>query len=129
LRSCGIGLALLLLALGGYWPFLPNLITDWSNFAYFAVCFAIGAVIAIWPGLETRLAGEATRLLVLMLVAFAGLVVCGESSAGRLFVGLTAWGAIGAGFGYAARIQWLGMSPLPPGAQAQPARLRPRQSE
>jgi hypothetical protein len=87
----------------GYWPFLPNLITDWSNFSYFALCFAIGAGIAVWPGFEVRLRAEAPRLLALMLAGYAGVIYCGESAAGRVFVGLLAWGAIGAGLGYASR--------------------------
>ena len=38
--------AALLMAFNGYWPFLPTLVTDWANFAYFALCFSIGAGIA-----------------------------------------------------------------------------------
>lgn len=98
-------LAALLVASDGYWPFLPNLINDWGNFAYFALCFAIGAGIAAWPAFEQRLQAEAVRLLALMALAFVGVVLCGESTAGRVFVGLTAWGAIGAGFGFAARLK------------------------
>jgi peptidoglycan/LPS O-acetylase OafA/YrhL len=98
-------MAALLVAFNGYWPFLPNLITDWTNFAYFALCFAIGAGISAWPGFETRLRSEAPRLLVLTLLAFGGVILCGESAAGRLFVGLAAWGVIGAGLGFAARIK------------------------
>ena len=98
-------MAALLVAFNGYWPFLPNLITDWTNFAYFALCFVIGAGIAAWPGFEIRIRAEAGRLLLLMLLAFIGLILSGESAAGRLFVGLTAWGAAGAGLGFAARIK------------------------
>jgi glucans biosynthesis protein C len=98
-------MAMLLVAFNGYWPFLPNLYTDWTNFAYFALCFSIGSGIAAWPGFETRLRAEAPRFLVLMLLAFVGVILCGESAAGRLFVGLTAWGAVGAGLGFAARIK------------------------
>jgi peptidoglycan/LPS O-acetylase OafA/YrhL len=95
----------LLIVFKGYWPFLPNLVTDWTNFAYCALCFAIGAGIAAWPGFEVRLRAEAPRLLVLALLAFAGLILSGESSVGRLFVGLTAWGSIGASLGFASRIK------------------------
>jgi fucose 4-O-acetylase-like acetyltransferase len=114
-------MAALLVGVDGYWPYLPNLITDWGNFGYFALCFAIGGAIAAWPGFELRLRAEAPRLLALLLLAFAGVVLCGESVAGRLFVGLTAWGAIGAGLGYAARLapvptpalRYLGEATLP----------------
>jgi hypothetical protein len=92
----------LLVAIKGYWPFLPTLITDW-NFFYYALLFAFGAGIAAWPGFETRLQAEAPRLLVLGLLAFTGLILSGESQVGRLFVGLTAWTCIAAGFGLAAR--------------------------
>lgn len=97
-------MAALLVAFNGYWPYFPNLVTDWNNFGYYALCVAIGAGIAAWPGFEVRLRMEAPRLLALTGIAFAGLVLCGESSAGRMLVGLTAWCAVGAGLGYAARI-------------------------
>jgi hypothetical protein len=98
-------MALLVVATNGYWPFLPNLVTDWPNFSYYALCFGTGAVIAAWPGFEARLAREAPRLSVLMLLAFAGLTYFGESAAGRLLVALTAWGAIGAALGFASRLK------------------------
>jgi peptidoglycan/LPS O-acetylase OafA/YrhL len=98
-------LAALLVASDGYWPFLPNLIKDWDNFAYFALCFAIGAGIAAWPVFELRLQAEAVRLAALMLLAFTGVIFFGESTLGRVFVGLTAWGAIGTGLGFAARLK------------------------
>jgi glucan biosynthesis protein C len=100
-----VAIAALLVASDGYWPFVPNLIKDWDNFAYFALCFAIGAGIAAWPAFELRLHAEAVRLLALMLLAFAGVIFFGESMLGRVFVGLTAWGAIGAGLGFAARLK------------------------
>ena len=96
--------AALLAAFDGYWPFLPNLVTDWTNFTWFALCFAIGAGLAAWPGFATRLHAEAWRMLALMLLAYAGVVACGPSAVGRAFVGLTAWGAIGAGLGLASRL-------------------------
>jgi fucose 4-O-acetylase-like acetyltransferase len=99
-----LALAGLLAALDGYWPFQPTLYGDGANFCFFALCFAIGAVIAVWPGFETRLRSEAPRLLVLMLAAFVGVIYFGESLEGRLLVGVTAWAAIGAGLGYAARL-------------------------
>ncbi len=101
----GLVLALWVIGSNGYWPFLPNLITDWANFGLFALCFSAGAGMAAWPGFETRLRAEAPRMLLLLIVSFAGLVWFGESAAGRLFVGLTAWGAIGAGLGYAYRVR------------------------
>jgi glucan biosynthesis protein C len=100
-----LALAALLVASDGYWPFVPNLIKDWDNFAYFALCFAIGAGIAAWPVFELRLQAEAWRLFALMGLVFTGVILCGESTLGRVFVGLTAWGAIGAGLGFAARLK------------------------
>jgi glucan biosynthesis protein C len=100
-----LAFAALLAAFGGYWPFLPNLLTDSTNFSWFALCFAIGTVLAAWPGFEARLHAEAWRMLALMLLAYAGVVVCGPSVAGRVCVGLTAWGAIGAGLGLANRFK------------------------
>lgn len=96
-------LALVLVGGRGYWPFYPTLYADWTNFTYFALCFGMGGVLAVWPGLEARLGTEAPRLLLLTLAAFSGVVVCGESTAGRLFVALTAWGSTAAALGYAGR--------------------------
>src|SRR5262249_17815243 len=86
-----------------YWPFFPSPCSDWANFSYFGLCFGLGGVLAAWPGLETRLTAEAPRLLLLALAAFAGVVQCGESAAGRLFVGLTAGGGPAAALGSAGR--------------------------
>jgi hypothetical protein len=105
----GLAFAALLAAFHGYWPFLPNLLTDQTNFAWFALCFAIGAGLAAWPGVAMRLHGEAWRMLALMLAAYVGVVVLGPSTVGRACVGLTAWGAIGAGLGIARRF-----NPPPP---------------
>jgi hypothetical protein len=96
-------LVLVLVGCGGYWPVFPNLYADWTNFTYFGLCFGFGGVLAVWPGLERRLTAEAPRLLLLALAAFAGVVLCGESVAGRLFVALTAWGFTAAALGYAGR--------------------------
>jgi glucans biosynthesis protein C len=100
----GLALAAVLVTFGGYWPLLPNLFMDWPNFIYFALCFMIGSGLAIWPGFEARLHAEAPRLVVVMLVAFSGVIVFGESAAGRICVGLAAWGAAGAALGYASRL-------------------------
>jgi fucose 4-O-acetylase-like acetyltransferase len=96
-------LVLVLVGCRGYWPFYPSPCSDWANFSYFGLCFGFGAVLAVWPGFETRLTTEAPRLLLLALAAFAGVVLCGESAAGRLFVALTAWGFTAAALGYAGR--------------------------
>ena len=98
-------LAAILVPFKGYWPYLPNLLTDWQNFAYFGLCILIGAGMAVWPGFETRLRTEAPRLLMLTLVAFSGLVFFDESAVGRLCVAFTAWSAAGAALGYAARFR------------------------
>jgi glucan biosynthesis protein C len=100
-----IPMALLLVATNGYWPFRPNLVTDLPNFSFYALCFVIGAGIAVWPGFEARLSKEAPRLFVFMLLAFAGMTYYGESAVGRLFVALTGWGGIGAGLGLASRLK------------------------
>ncbi len=92
-----------LVVLNGYWPYFPNLITDWSNFIYFTLCVAIGAGIAAWPGFEARLRAETPRLLVVLAIGVIGVAACGESAWGRFYVGLLAWGGAGAGIGYAAR--------------------------
>jgi peptidoglycan/LPS O-acetylase OafA/YrhL len=99
-----LGAAAWLVASNGYWPYLPNLFLDWANFGFFLLCFALGAWIAAWPGFETRLRSEAPRLAVMTMAAFAGLVLSGESTAGRVFVGFTAWFSIAAALGIAARI-------------------------
>lgn len=92
-----------LVTFDGYWPYFPNLIMDWTNFLYFTLCVAIGAGIAAWPGFETRIRIEAPRLLLLFVIGFIGVAAFGESSWGRFFIGLVAWGGVGAGLGFAAR--------------------------
>jgi surface polysaccharide O-acyltransferase-like enzyme len=100
-----LALAGVLAAFNGYWPYLPNLYTDWTNFTYFALCFAAGAAMAAWPGFETRLQGETPGMLVLLIVGALGVSLCGESTAGRLFVGVTAWGGVGTALGVASRLK------------------------
>ena len=100
-----LALAGILVAFDGYWPFMLTLVTDKANLSYFALCFALGAMLAVWPGFEARLRSEAPRLLVLMLAAFVGVIWVGESTLGRLLVGVTAWAAIGAALGYTARLK------------------------
>jgi glucan biosynthesis protein C len=100
-----VPMAMLLVGTRGYWPFLPNLINDWPNFSFYAFFFVVGAGIAAWPGFEACLKNEAPRLLVFMLLAFAGMSYYGESAAGRVFVALTSWGGIAAGLGFASRFQ------------------------
>jgi glucan biosynthesis protein C len=110
-----------LLTLHGYWPFLPRLVGDVGNLALFGLSFLAGAVIAIWPGFEERLRSQAPFLMALTLVAFVGLVACGESVAGRIFVGLTAWGGAGSALALASRfsprasptLAWLSDAALP----------------
>jgi glucan biosynthesis protein C len=97
---------LLLLAVGqGYWPYLPNLLTDWTNTAYFAVCFVIGAGIAVWPGFGLLLRAEAPRTALLAACGLTIVLIYGESLVGRLAVGATAWGCIGASWGLVERLQ------------------------
>src|SRR5271166_2780959 len=98
-------LATTLVLFKGYWPWIPSLYNDWTNFSYFGICFLFGAVIAVWPGFEKRLRTQVPYLSLVTFLAFAGVLLCGESSVGRLLVALTAWGAIGAGLGLAARFQ------------------------
>jgi fucose 4-O-acetylase-like acetyltransferase len=100
-----VPLALVLTLFHGYWPYLPNLLTDWTNFAYFALCFATGAVIGAWPGFEVRLQAEVPRLAVLGMIAFVGVTMVGESTAGRALVGVTAWCCIGAAWGAMRRLR------------------------
>ena len=100
-----LAIAGFLMAFDGYWPYLPNLVTDWTNFSYFALCFAAGAAMAAWPGFESRLHRETPGMLALLLVGAIGVALCGPSTAGRFFVGLAAWGAVGTGLGVAGRFK------------------------
>jgi peptidoglycan/LPS O-acetylase OafA/YrhL len=99
----GLLLVGLLVAFGGYWPFLPRLVGDWGNLCFYGACFLTGAVITAWPGFEIRLRAQAPFFLAATLVAFTGLVLTGESTIGRVWAGLTAWGGTGASLAYAAR--------------------------
>src|SRR6185369_4669912 len=108
-----LAFAALLAAFDGYWPFLPNLLTDWTNFVWFAFCFAIGAGL----GLARRFDPPSTPLLAalseaalpiyilhLVPVLVLGLVV--------LALGLPVWLAvaaiwIGATIVSLAAVRWL----------------------
>ena len=98
-------LGLYLAAFDGYWPFLPNLIGDWTNFFYFAMYMTFGAMIAAWPGIDVQLRAQAPRFAVLMALAFAGVAYFGVSTPGRVFVGLTAWFCVCAALGFAIRFK------------------------
>jgi glucan biosynthesis protein C len=96
-------IAAVLLALHGYWPFLPDLFTDGPNLVFFGLCLLIGAGMAAWPGFEQRLRTQVPLLAVVGLLGFAGMEVFGVSALGRVCVALTAWGVAGAVLGFAAR--------------------------
>jgi len=116
-----VGFAVLIAGTGGYWPFLPNLAQDWANMLWFIACFGLGAMLAAWPGYETRLRAEAWGLLALGLVGFIVELWLGPSTLGRIAVGLCAWGWIGGGLGIAGRyppppsrlLDWLGEATMP----------------
>ncbi len=92
-----------LLALHGYWPFLPNLFADGPNLVFFGLCLLIGAGMAAWPGFEQRLQTQVPLLAAVGLIGFAGMAVFGETQLGRLCAALTAWGVAGAVLGFTAR--------------------------
>jgi hypothetical protein len=114
-------LALVLAGFNGYWPYLPNLIHDWTNFVYFALCFLIGSMIAVWPGFEKVMLSQRSWLILLAGASFCGVVHFGESFFGRACVGLMAWGCIGGAWGLAGLwaptpsrwLDWLGEATLP----------------
>ena len=58
---------------------------------------------AHWPGFETRLRTEYPTLLLLTAAGFVGIVAFGETTIGRLFVGITAWSCAAGVIGLAGR--------------------------
>lgn len=98
-----VPIAALLASFHGYWPFLPDLLTDWTNFTYFALCFVLGAVMATWPGFEETVRRHAAGLALLGGLGFLGVIAWGPSVPGRLAVAATAWGSVGAALGLARR--------------------------
>lgn len=115
-----LGLAALVMAVGGYWPNLPNLVQDWGSLVFYAACVLAGASLAAWPGFEARLRQDAPWFLVLALAGYAIILAAGHTTIGRVGVGLCAWGAIGASLGYAGRhppkpgavLDWFGDSTM-----------------
>ncbi len=113
-------LAVLVVGFGGYWPNLPNLVQDWGSLVFYAVCVGLGAWLAASPGLEGRLRQDAPLFLLLALAGYVLIVVARETLLGRVGVGLCAWGAIGASFGFAGRyppapsawLSWFGESTM-----------------
>lgn len=98
-----LGLALLLLVVRGYWPYYPTLYRDWGNLAYYASCFLLGAGIAVWPATETLLRAQWQGLLLLAALGLALVAAYGESTPGRVGIGLLAWGVAAGGLGLAGR--------------------------
>ncbi|MDE2517629.1 MAG: acyltransferase family protein [Rhodospirillales bacterium] len=98
-----VPIAVLLAGFHGYWPFLPDLLTDWTNFGYFALCFLLGAAMATRPGFEDAVRRHAPGLALLGALGFAGVIAWGPSVPGRLAVAATAWGSVGAALGLARR--------------------------
>jgi glucan biosynthesis protein C len=98
-------LALLLVSVQGWWPFYPNLWKDLGNFSYFGLYFLIGAVMATCPAFERCVHRNWLPLGLCGAAGFAGLVCNVETSIGRLFVAVAAWGCTGAILGLAARFQ------------------------
>jgi glucan biosynthesis protein C len=99
----GPALAALLVAVGGYWPYYPNLYADWGNVAYYALCFLFGAAIGWWPGSETRLRAQVCGLLLMAGVGLLVVAIWGQSVPGRAGVGLLAWGAAAGALGLVGR--------------------------
>jgi peptidoglycan/LPS O-acetylase OafA/YrhL len=63
-----------------YWPYFPNLITDWARVAFFGLFFVLGAA-AMWrPGFEARLKAEAWRLLAIGVACWIYFTVARQSS-------------------------------------------------
>jgi surface polysaccharide O-acyltransferase-like enzyme len=113
-------LALLVVASGGYWPNLPNLLQDWGSLAFYGGCVALGGWLAASPGLESRFRRDAPLFLALALLGYILMMWAGHTNLGRAAAGLCAWGAIGASFGFAGRrppemtpaLAWLGESTM-----------------
>jgi hypothetical protein len=98
----GIVLGVLVVLVGGYWPYYPNLYGDAGNLAYYGACLCLGAFMAAWPGFATLLERAWPALLAAALAGFAGVTSCGEIPAGRFCVGFTAWCCSAALLGFAA---------------------------
>ncbi|BAT60930.1 glucans biosynthesis protein C [Variibacter gotjawalensis] len=86
----------------GYWPYFPNLIGDVSNLIYFTLCFAIGAMLAAWPGFEETMRGQRWWFVGFAVVGLCGIWFNGPSTPGRIFMGITAWSVSAASIGFAA---------------------------
>lgn len=97
------GLALLLLAVRGYWPYYPTLYRDWGNLAYYASCLLLGAGIAAWPASEIVLRRHAPFLLALAAAGLGLVALYGPSAIGRIGVALLAWGTAAGALGLAGR--------------------------
>ena len=92
-----------LLLVRGYWPYYPTLYRDWGNLGYYGLILLAGGGIAAWPGYEARLRRHWPGLLLLAAFGLAMVAACGESAAGRLGIGLLAWGAAAGALGLAGR--------------------------
>jgi peptidoglycan/LPS O-acetylase OafA/YrhL len=108
----GLAMAALVVATHGYWPYLPNLIQDWANLLFFALCFAFGAVLAWWPALEARLRDLAPLMALVMVASFAVVLGAPDTVPGRIAVGLLGWSAFATFAAIAHRVRPQGSAAL-----------------
>jgi glucan biosynthesis protein C len=103
LAAPAAALGALVVLVGGYWPYYPNLYGDIGNLGYYAACMGFGALLATWPGFAIRLARSWPILLLAALAGLIGVIGFGETPAGRFCVGATAWCCSAGLLGLAAR--------------------------
>ena len=96
---------LLLIVMGGFWPFYPTLVTDGWHLAWFAVWFVTGAVLALNPPIERAVRREWWRLGLIGIAAFFVHWIWYEPVWGAAFVGISGWGLFGGMLGVIQRLK------------------------
>jgi glucan biosynthesis protein C len=97
--------ALLLIAMGGFWPIYPTLVTDPEHLSFFALWFVMGAVLALNPPLVKAVRREWWRLGVIGVATFFIHWVWPHQVWGYIFIAISGWGLFGGMLGLIERMK------------------------
>jgi len=97
--------ALLLLAMGGFWPIYPTLVTDGTHLSFFALWFVMGSFLALNPPLERAVRREWWRLGLIGIATFFVHWVWYKEPWGYIFIAVSGWGLFGGMLGVIERLK------------------------
>jgi len=96
---------LLVIAMGGFWPFYPTLVSDPWHLSWFAIWFVMGSVLALNPPIERAVRREWWRLGLLGIVTFFIHWSLPKSMWAAPFIAVSGWGLFGGMLGVIERFK------------------------